>query len=90
MTKYLTKKELVRINQKSIEENRNRTLEPSKISELDDKLLFPVIFGFVHNDVEMRASIGLAENISVFLDMSFDDFNKLPIKMKEVTHATSN
>ena len=79
MTKYFTKKELMRVNNKSIEANRNRTLEPSYLKKLDDKLLFPIVFEFPHNDVEMRARIQLSDKDNGFLDMDFKDYDKLPI-----------
>ena len=79
MTKYFTKKELMRVNNKSIEANRNRTLEPSYLKKLDDKLLFPIVFNMIHNDIEMRTSIQLSNTANGFLDMDFKDYNKLPI-----------
>ena len=78
MTKYFTKKELMRVNNKSIEANRNRTLEPSYLEKLDEKLLFPIVFEFPHNDVEMRARIQLSNTANGFLDMDFKDYDKLP------------
>ena len=78
MTKYFTKKELMRVNNKSIEANRNRTLEPSYLEKLDDKLLFPINFNMIHNDIEMRTSIQLSDKDNGFLDMDFKDYDKLP------------
>jgi hypothetical protein len=78
MTKYFTKKELMRVNNKSIEANRNRTLEPSYLKKLDDKLLFPIVFNMIHNDIEMRTSIQLSNTANGFLDMDFKDYDKLP------------
>ena len=78
MTKYFTKKELMRVNNKSIEANRNRTLEPSYLNKLDDKLLFPIVFNMIHNDIEMRTSIQLSDKDNGFLDMDFKDYDKLP------------
>ena len=78
MTKYFTKKELMRVNNKSIEANRNRTLEPSYLKKLDDKLLFPIVFNMIHNDIEMRTSIQLSDKDNGFLDMDFKDYDKLP------------
>ena len=79
MTKYFTKKELVKANNKSIRANRNRTLEPSYLEKLDEKLLFPIVFEFPHNDVEMRARIQLSDKDNGFLDMDWKDYDKLPI-----------
>jgi hypothetical protein len=78
MTKYFTKKELMRVNNKSIEANRNRTLEPSYLEKLDEKLLFPIVFELPHNDVEMRTRIQLSDTDNGFLDMDFKDYDKLP------------
>ena len=79
MTKYFTKKELMRVNNKSIEANRNRTLEPSYLKKLDDKLLFPIVFNMIHNDIEMRTRIQLSDKDNGFLDMDWKDYDKLPI-----------
>ena len=79
MTKYFTKKELMRVNKRSIKANRNRTLEPSYLEKLDEKLLFPIVFEFPHNDVEMRARIRLSDTANAFLDMDWKDYDKLPI-----------
>ena len=79
MTKYFTKKELMRVNKRSIKANRNRTLEPSYLEKLDEKLLFPIVFEFPHNDVEMRTRIQLSDTANAFLDMDWKDYNKLPM-----------
>jgi len=79
MTKYFTKKELMRVNNRSIKANRNRTLEPSYLKKLDEKLLFPIVFEFPHNDVEMRTRIQLSDKDNGFLDMDWKDYDKLPI-----------
>ena len=79
MTKYFTKKELMRVNKRSIKANRNKTLEPSYLEKLDEKLLFPIVFEFPHNDVEMRTRIQLSDTANAFLDMDWKDYNKLPI-----------
>ena len=79
MTKYFTKKELMRVNKRSIKANRNRTLEPSYLKKLDEKLLFPIVFEFPHNDVEMRVSVHLSNTDNGFLDMDFKDYDKLPM-----------
>ena len=79
MTKYFTKKELMRVNNKSIKANRNRTLEPSYLKKLDEKLLFPINFNMIHNDTEMRTRIQLSDKDNGFLDMDFKDYDKLPI-----------
>ena len=78
MTKYFTKKELMRVNNRSIKATRNRTLEPSYLKKLDDKLLFPIVFNMIHNDIEMRTSIQLSNTANGFLDMDFKDYDKLP------------
>ena len=69
----------MRVNNKSIEANRNRTLEPSYLKKLDDKLLFPIVFNMIHNDIEMRTRIQLSDKDNGFLDMDWKDYDKLPI-----------
>ena len=78
MTKYFTKKELMRVNKRSIKANRNRTLEPSYLEKLDEKLLFPIVFELPHNDIEMRVSIQLSDTANAFLDVDWKDYDKLP------------
>ena len=78
-TKYFTKKELVRVNDKSIKENRNRTLVPSYLNKLDDNIKLPIAFSMLHNEEEIRATFYLAEGKYAFLDMSVESFSKLPL-----------
>jgi len=78
MSKYFTKKELIRVNKRSIKANRNRTLEPSYLKKLDEKLLFPIVFELPHNDIEMRARIQLSDKDNAFLDMDMKEYMDLP------------
>tara|TARA_Y100000310_G_C20056819_1_gene523118 strand:- start:115 stop:387 length:273 start_codon:yes stop_codon:yes gene_type:complete len=81
--KYLTYNDLVRLNTKAKEENRNQSLDPFVLEKISKDKVFPVEFSMVHNDVEMRAMIRLSADDSArgLLDMSFDDFNSLPVHM---------
>ena len=84
MMKYFTKKDLIKINNNSIKNKRNRTLEPTLLDKLSDTLKFPIVFSMVHNDCEIRAVIRISSNScsSVCMDMDFKDYKKIH-KIKE-------
>ncbi len=85
--KYLTKEQLIKLNNKSIILDRNRNINPKvienlpKYNKVGSEKVFPIIFSMVHNDVEMRCMIQFdetAENKGL-LDISCTDYNKLPV-----------
>tara|TARA_Y100000593_G_C4322576_1_gene344681 strand:+ start:9730 stop:10032 length:303 start_codon:yes stop_codon:yes gene_type:complete len=76
--KYFTKDLLIKANNESIRRGRNRNLVVSKIKKLPDDYKFPVLFEFIHNDVEMRTEVMLDKDTKVFLDISFKYYNELP------------
>ena len=69
----MTYQDVKRINQKSIDEGRNRTLTDEFFEDFSEDTCFPVIMDFTHNDTEMRVQLSTGVG-SVFLDMGFDDF----------------
>ena len=69
----MTYKDVKRINQKSIDEGRNRTITDEFFEDFTEDTLFPVIMDFAHNDTEMRVQLSYGIG-SVFLDMGFDDY----------------
>ena len=70
---FMTYQDVKRINQRSIDEGRNRTLTDEFFKDFPTDTLFPVVMDFVHNDVEMRVELSYGSG-SVFLDMGFDDY----------------
>ena len=77
-TKYYTKSELIRLNNKSIRENKNQCLNTEKIKNLSPKYIYPVVQTLFHNDKEMRTIILLdADNTKGMLDISLKDYNSL-------------
>ena len=80
MIRYLTKKNLIELNDKAIKNNKNRTLEPSLLNKLSDTLAFPIVFSMVHNDCEIRAVIQLSSDAgsTICLDVDFNDYDKIP------------
>ena len=89
MIKYFTKQDLIRLNNKSIKNNKNRTLKSVFINKLPDNKVFPIIFDIVHNDHELRTQILFSENPNntAFLDIDFKDYEKLPeVKEMEKTN----
>ena len=75
---YFTKPLLKKVNTQSIKADRNRTIIPEVIDELDEDTLFPVVFAMPHNDIEMRIKVMLAPETSAFLDVSFEAYEALP------------
>ena len=69
----MTYKDVKRINQRSIDEGRNRTITDEFFEDFTEDTLFPVIMEFAHNDTEMRVQLSYGIG-SVFLDMGFDDY----------------
>ena len=70
---FMTYKDVKRINQKSIDEGRNRTITDEFFEDFPEDTLFPIMFDMVHNDCEMRVQLSFGIG-SVFLDMGFDDY----------------
>ena len=88
MIKYFTKKDLIRINNDSIKNKRNRTLEPSHLKSLPDNKLFPIGLAFEHNGIEMRVMVIFSQSgARGYLDLSFNDFNKLKTIPREAVEA---
>ena len=88
MIRYFTKKDLIRINNDSIKHKRNRTLEPSHLKSLPDNKLFPIGLAFEHNGIEMRVMVIFNQSgARGYLDLSFNDFNKLKTIPREAVEA---
>ena len=78
MTTYMDKALLIAINNNAIKTNRNRTLIPEKVMELEDNF-FPVVCNMIHNDQEIRCQLVLnAEGATAWLDMPIEVFDQLP------------
>ena len=84
MIRYLTKKTLIELNNKAIENKKNRTLEPNLLNKLSDTLKFPIVFSMVHNFEEIRAVVQISgkSGNSICLDLDFKDYKKIH-KIKE-------
>jgi len=70
---FMTYQDVKRINQKSIDEGRNRTITDEFFEDFTEDTLFPVTFEMVHNDCEMRVTLSYGIG-NVVLDMGFDDY----------------
>ena len=92
--KYMTKADIIRLNDKAIERDYNRSIEPVFYDEvLDDNLNYPVTMAMPHNPDapdggEMRVQISYAVNSTsslykdmkaVMLDMTPEDYESLPV-----------
>ena len=78
---YLTPDDLERLNTKAIKSGKNRCLTDEFINERMPRgdVKFPVGFNMIHNDVEVRCSIAVGDDLSVWLDMDVEDFVALPM-----------
>lgn len=77
--RVLTKTLLTRLNRRAIVLNLNRSLRMSSLKRLPDTQVFPVTEALLHNDDHMRVTIILNEaGDRGVLDISLDEFNKLP------------
>ena len=76
--KYFTKEELIKLNKKSIKENRNRNLVESFVEKLPKNTMYPIAIAFVHNNREMRTVVILDDKGNQGqLDISFKDYKSL-------------
>ena len=82
MVKYLTKRDIIRLNNKAIRTKKNRSIRPDNYKVLRDTFKSPVVFSLLHNDFEMRVNILFGEVFGkldyFWLDMDLKDYNKLP------------
>tara|TARA_A100001391_G_scaffold156163_1_gene114038 strand:- start:167 stop:433 length:267 start_codon:yes stop_codon:yes gene_type:complete len=74
---YMTKDDIVRLNNKAIRLKKNRSIYTRAYKNLKDGVKYPIGMHFPHNDIEVRAEVGY-ENGTFWLDMDVKDFNKLP------------
>ena len=78
IVRYLTKKQLIKLNNKAIETKKNRSFDIDFVNNLKF-YAFPIIFTHVHNEQEIRALIQFDDTGKKgCLDMSFKDFYALP------------
>lgn len=75
---YMTKKDIVRINNKAIRLKKNRSIYTRAYKEVfEHGVKYPIAFSFPHNDYEIRAEV-YYDTGSFWLDMDIEDFNNLP------------
>ena len=84
--KYLTKEQLIKLNNQSIKDNRNQNINNKvienlpKYNKVGSEKVFPIIYSLIHNDVEIRCLIQFDNNENKgLLDMSCTDYDKLPV-----------
>ena len=84
--KYLTKEQLIKLNNQSIKDNRNQNINTKvienlpKYNKVGSEKVFPIIYSMIHNDVEIRCLIQFDNNENKgLLDMSCTDYDKLPV-----------
>lgn len=74
---YMTKEDIVRINNKAMRLKKNRSIYRKAYKVLEDGVKYPIGMHFIHNDVEIRAEVSYGKG-TFWLDMEVEDFNKLP------------
>lgn len=77
--KYFTKQILIEYNNAAIRENRNRAIKEEVLEEMPEHYIFPVISEFYHQKNEMRVMLSLPEKGTVFIDMSEERYDMLPV-----------
>ena len=84
--KYLTKEQLIKLNNQSIKDNRNQNINNKvienlpKYNKVGSEKVFPIIYSMINNDVEIRCLIQFDNNENKgLLDMSCTDYDKLPV-----------
>lgn len=76
---YLTKDQFIRLNDRAIRRDANRSLEPDFVDSLDADNKYPIIQTMLHNDIEMRCQIAYsALGETCWLDIALADFDVLP------------
>lgn len=78
-TRYFTKQLLIEYNNAAIREKRNRSIKEEVLENLQEGYIFPITFNMYHSKDEMRVMISLFDVGTVFLDMSTERFDMLPI-----------
>ena len=87
MVKYLTKRDVIRLNNKAIRKDKNRSVKTSFYKRLEEGFKYPISFSLLHNDKEIRTQIIYGEDpasnntgdvFTFWLDMDFKDYDKLP------------
>ena len=77
--KYLTRDFIIKLNNRAIQRNANRTLKAKFVSKLPDNCKNPIVEQLLHNDVEMRCHIAYNDKGNVcVLDIPLSDYNNLP------------
>jgi len=87
MPKYLTKRDVIRLNNKAIRKDKNRSVKTSFYKRLEEGFKYPISFSLLHNDKEIRtqiiygadpASNDTGDVFTFWLDMDLRDYNELP------------
>ncbi len=81
--RYFNKEQLVAVNENAIKAERNRSLNRDMLQDalntVPDDAMLPVCFNMPHNDVEMRIQVAFSPLHSGWIDISFEEFNSLPV-----------
>ena len=81
--KYFNKTTLTEANDFAIANDLNRSLVPEKVSALSDDLRFPIVEAFEHNGDHLRVGLLLNQDVHVWLDISFEQYEDLPVMQLE-------
>ena len=75
--KYLTKADLVRLNNLAIKNNSNRAIQEEFVNEISDDLKMPISTILPHNDVELRIKIVMTNPFEPSTTITDADGNEL-------------
>ena len=75
--KYLTKADLVRLNNLAIKNNSNRAIQEEFVNEISDDLKMPISTILPHNDVEWRIKIVMTNPFEPSTTITDADGNEL-------------
>ena len=81
--RYFNKEQLIAVNKNAIKAERNRSINRdmllAALDTIPDDAMLPVCFDMPHNDVEMRIQVAFSPLHSGWIDISFEEFNSLPV-----------
>ena len=80
VVKVFDKDGLMKAAKHAENEEKNRSVYTDKLQKHVNKqpedTVYPIVFDFVHNDIEIRAQIEIDSNNTIWLDVDIDKFNK--------------
>jgi hypothetical protein len=87
MPKYLTKTEFKRLNNRAIKQGYNRSVYRKAYDIINEDDLLPIGFSLDHSHTNcIRCQIAITDKVQVWLDIAYQDYDKLDTYNYEDTH----